>query len=539
MTLSAAGARRDKGAHPGRRMACRVLCRDVPVKGMGLEAVAILPRVDAHGDVSAPPFDAYAGVPARGTLEEIEERQRLRLVSFYSFALGAIGIGWCVAYLIYAAINGVIDSLPLSLMVPAVLLGITGWFAFAQCRRGNLRAATYINVGALITSATFNLSTIANAEGIGFITYCVAVSLAAPVIEGREWLWLAVVVSTAALLGALLHSFPLVTPMVMPAPLAIGSTLLTATLGLGFPLGLFWLFSRNHHASREEAWALARSTAVANRRATAHARQLERRTEQLQAKNTELNDFLYVVSHDLRAPLINLEGFSRALEDSLRTLKARIAAAAQAPSGWDELEPEIDESLDFILRSVGKMDFLVRGLLELSRIDNRPAVAQSVDLAQQVDDVVTSLRHSIDTRGIAVQVDPLPPITGDPLRIHQVFGNLIDNAVKYMRADGEKRIHVGVETRDGAACYFVRDTGIGIRPADHAKVFRLFSRVGDHGVAGDGLGLTAVKKIIDKHGGKIWLDSSLGRGSTFWFTLPGDAGATERMEHADGSPPAH
>jgi signal transduction histidine kinase len=506
---------------------------------MGLEAVAILHAVEARSSAPSSTFDtAHAGVPARGTLEEVEERQRLRLVSFYSFALGAIGVGWCVAYLLYVALGGASEAPPIALTLPAVLLGITGWFAFAQCRRSNLRAATYINVGALIVSATINLSTIANAEGIGFITYCVAVSLAAPVIEGREWLGLAVAVSTAALLGALLHSFPVVTPLVMPAPLAIGSTLLTATAGLAFPLGLFWLFSRNHHASREEAWALARSAAAANRRATAHARQLERRTEQLQAKNAELNDFLYVVSHDLRAPLINLEGFSRALEDSLRELKQTIAAGDADPPGWDTLQPDIDESLDFIVRSVGKMDFLVRGLLELSRIDNRPSVAQPVDLAQQVDDVVASLRHSIDTRGIAVRVDPLPTVTGDPVRIHQVFGNLLDNAVKYMRADGDKRIHVGVEMREAAPCFFVRDSGIGIRPEDHAKVFRLFSRVGDHGVAGDGLGLTAVKKIIDKHGGKLWLESSLGRGSTFWFTLPAEPGATERtVEDDDGRTP--
>jgi len=170
----------------------------------------------------------------------------------------------------------------------------------------------------------------------------------------------------------------------------------------------------------------------------------------------------------------------------------------------------------------------VRGLLELSRIDSRTSTAQPVDLAQQVDDVVTSLRHSIDTRGIDVQVDPLPVVVGDPLRIHQVFGNLIDNAVKYMQPAGAAQIHVGMAPGAETPCFFVRDTGIGIRPEDQPKIFRLFSRVGDHGVAGDGLGLTAVKKILEKQGGKIWVESALGRGSTFWFTLPVVAGAAER-----------
>ncbi|MEO8601139.1 MAG: ATP-binding protein [bacterium] len=464
--------------------------------------------------------------PAIGTLEEIEQQQFLRLVSFYSAGLGASGLAWCIAYVVYASLTGSLDTLSIAVTTPAAVLGVTGWFAYGQCRRGNVRAATAINVVALLIGGTVNLSMIANAEGVGFISYCVAISLAAPVIKGREWLWLAIGISVASLAGALLHSFPVFPPVIMPPPIAIGSTLITATLGLGFPLGLFWLFSHNHRASREEAWTLARSAAAANRRATEHAAQLELRTEQLQAKNAELNDFLYVVSHDLRAPLINLEGFSRALQDSLATLAQVIAAGDHAPPRWPELQPEIDESLDFIVRSVAKMDFLVRGLLELSRIDNRPSTAQTVNLTQQVDDVVASLRHSIDTRGIEVRLDPLPTVTGDPVRIHQVFGNLLDNAVKYMRRDGEARIHVGVEQQGGTPCFFVRDTGVGIRPEDQPKIFRLFSRVGEHGVAGDGLGLTAVKKILDKQGGKIWVESGLGRGSTFWFTLPAAAGAT-------------
>jgi len=331
--------------------------------------------------------------------------------------------------------------------------------------------------------------------------------------------------------GSLLHTFPATTPVELPAALATASLFCAATLGLAVPMALFWLYNSNLTASREEAWALARKAADANHLATERACQLEERTAQLQAKNAELNDFLYVVSHDLRAPLINLEGFSRALQDSVGALDGALETEATArPARWPALRGEIEESLDFIVRGVGKMDFLVQGLLELSRIDSRPNLAEPVDIARLVDEIVDSLRYKIDERGIAVHVDPLPVVTGDAVRINRVFGNLIDNAVKYMAPSGEASIHVGCDTPNGAPQFFVRDTGIGIRPEDQAKIFRLFSRVGGHSVPGDGMGLTAVKKILEKHGGRIWVDSAPGKGSTFWFTLPGCDTDEEREE---------
>jgi signal transduction histidine kinase len=198
------------------------------------------------------------------------------------------------------------------------------------------------------------------------------------------------------------------------------------------------------------------------------------------------------------------------------------------------LKSDIDESLDFIVRSVSKMDFFVCSLLELSRIDSQPELAQSVDPSGLVREILASLQFTINERGIEVHVDSLPTVAGDPVRIGQVFGNLIDNAVKYMRPNGPAAIHIGCERRNGSRWFFVRDTGVGIRPEDHARIFRLFGRVGGHAVAGDGIGLTAVKKILEKQGGKIWVESALGQGSTFWFTLPGGS-AEEREEDERGT----
>jgi signal transduction histidine kinase len=274
--------------------------------------------------------------------------------------------------------------------------------------------------------------------------------------------------------------------------------------------------------------------------------ELELHKGQLEAKNHEMSDFLYVVSHDLRAPLINLEGFSRSLEDSIGTLdrvmqergpdRAGNGAAMNDP--WPELRSEIDESLEFILRSVSKMDFLVRGLIELSRIDTRPQHLEAVDLDRTVESVLDSLRCLINERGIAIEVDPLPTVRGDPVRLNQVFGNLIENAIKYMKPEGEAKIHVGRRTNGVEDLFFIHDTGAGIRDEDQSKVFRLFTRLTPSGSSGEGLGLTAVRKIVERNGGRIWIESEVGSGSTFWFTWPQSGGGLE-VEDDDAFGGAH
>jgi len=464
-----------------------------------------------------------AGAPATTSTPALDAElrvQRLRLVALYSLALAIASTVWMAAHCALLVVDANPQWLRFAITVlQATILSVAGWAALYACRRGRLRIATYCNVAALTLAATINLATVSNAEGAAVVTYAVAVGLAALAIEGREWLWWSAVFGLAALLGSLLHIYHLSPQIALPPAVAAAALVFAVTLGLAVPMGLFWLFSRDLTTSHARAWALAREAARAHDLASRRAEQLERRTEQLQAKNTELNDFLYVVSHDLRAPLINLEGFSRALQDSMAAFDAVVASAP--PTGWTALKREIDESLDFIVRSVGKMDFFVQGLLELSRIDSRADLGQSVDLAQVVRAVLDSLRFTIDARGIDLRVDPLPVIIGDPVRVNQVFGNLIDNAVKYMRPNGPAVIHIGCARRSGSLQFFVRDSGVGIRPEDQSRIFRLFGRVGGHAVPGDGMGLTTVKRIVEKQGGRIWVESALGQGSTFWFTLPG------------------
>jgi len=500
---------------------------------MGSQAISTLEHMAGPSRLASG-ADARPTVPAKSAVDATLRAQRLRVVERYSLALGVCGVMWAAAWI---AVHGraalghgetAARWAVLGVTAQALILAYAGWHAFYRCRHGQLRRATYTDVSALAFAAALNFALIRNAEGAGVVTFAVAVGLAALVIEGREWLWWGAILAGGAFVGTLLHVIPVLPQIEMPHVLAAVALIVSATLGLAVPMSLFWLFSRDLTNSREEAWTLARQAADATRMASDRAHQLEERTAQLQAKNAELNDFLYVVSHDLRAPLINLEGFSRALQESIAALDEALATDVDArPATWPELKNEIEESLGFIVRSVDKMDFFVQGLLELSRIDSRPNVAESVDLKRLVDQILDSLRFKIGERGIAVRVDPLPAVTGDAVRITRVFGNLIDNAVKYMPPTGDASIHVGCAPGNGTPHFFVRDTGIGIRPEDQGKIFRLFSRVGGHAVPGDGMGLTAVKKILEKHGGRIWVDSALGQGSTFWFTLPGCEAAEE------------
>jgi signal transduction histidine kinase len=492
---------------------------------MSSEAVATFGGVAAADGLES--ASTIAGeVPAQHTLDEQLHAQRLLIIRIYSIGLTLFSALWCFAYL-YLIAQG-LELTPQAAIVNlhAASLTVAGILAYGWCVRGRLHAATYSIVFSLILMATANLALISNAEGTGYVTYCVAVGVAALVLEGRrEWLLLAIVFSAFTLAGTLLHTFPIVEQIHLERWLEVGA-ILAATLGLAYPAGLFWLFSANLTASRAEAWQQARRATEANGLMAERTVELERRKEQLEAKNREMADFLYVVSHDLRAPLINLEGFSRALEASIGTLdrmmteRGRVAAV----DPWPELRSEIGESLEFVLRSVSKMDFLVKGLIELSRIDTRPQHPEAVDLNRTVESVLGSLQYLINERGIAVEIEPLPTVRGDPVRLNQVFGNLIDNAIKYMKPEGEAKIHVGCRTNGVGNLFFVHDTGVGIRDEDQSKVFRLFTRLNPKSSSGEGLGLTAVKKIVERNGGRIWVESEVGTGSTFWFTWPQNGG---------------
>lgn len=239
------------------------------------------------------------------------------------------------------------------------------------------------------------------------------------------------------------------------------------------------------------------------------------KTATLESLNQEMEDLLYAASHDLRAPLINVQGFSRELQLSLDQLRRSNGRSPEIHAALHD----IDESVQFILTAVVRMDTLITSLLNVSRIATRTNPTQQVDLNSLARKLAESVHYQLAEKGIALTLDLLPVVTGDPVRLGQLFGNLIDNAIKYMGERRERRIHVGVCGETGDWRFFVRDTGPGIHKDHQEHVFRLFRRLANGNSPGEGIGLTMVRKIVVKHGGKIWVDSTPGTGTTFWFTL--------------------
>ena len=227
--------------------------------------------------------------------------------------------------------------------------------------------------------------------------------------------------------------------------------------------------------------------------------------DELENKNAELERFTYTVSHDLKSPLVTISGFLEFLEQSAAT--------------GDMARFKKDKKR--IRDAVSRMQDMLGELLELSRLGrvmNEPASIPFGDLTREALELA---RGRVDERGIVVYIQPnLPSVRVDKPRLIEVMQNLLDNAAKYMGAQAKPRIEVGHQgVEDDKPIFFVRDNGMGIPPEHHERIFGLFNKL-DPTSEGTGIGLALVKRIIELHGGRIWIESKAGHGSTFYFTLP-------------------
>lgn len=226
---------------------------------------------------------------------------------------------------------------------------------------------------------------------------------------------------------------------------------------------------------------------------------------ELESKNAELERFTYTVSHDLKSPLFTIRGFLGYLEQD-------------ALSGNHE---RFKSDIQRIKDATEKMHRLLNDLLELSRIGrtgNEPSIIPFSDLAREA---IALVQGSIAKYGVKVQIAPdLPSVYGDKVRLLEVVQNLVDNAAKFMGNQKEPRIEIGQEGEEGGkSIFYVQDNGIGIAPEHHERVFGLFNKL-DVKADGTGIGLALVKRIVEVHGGRIWVESELGMGAKFCFTLP-------------------
>lgn len=263
---------------------------------------------------------------------------------------------------------------------------------------------------------------------------------------------------------------------------------------------------------------------------------VQERTGELMRANAEIQRFAYIVSHDLRSPLVNIMGFTSELEELRGDIFRRIASLAHAdastsPQMVGDAEPELvgadrqlsedfSEALGFIKSSIGKMDRLISAILNLTREGRREFEPVSIDTRELIESIVQTLAHQAAEAQAQIHVETLPQIVSDRLALEQIFSNLIDNAIKYLKPGLPGSITVRGRKKLGFAIFDVADTGRGIDPKDHQRIFELFRRAGTQDRPGQGIGLAHVRALVRRLGGTMSVASELNEGSTFTITLP-------------------
>ena len=304
-----------------------------------------------------------------------------------------------------------------------------------------------------------------------------------------------------------------------------GSSLVVAFAGLSIVL------LRRSAQARDAAEAALRDANL-NLEAT-----VDERTADLREANDEIQRFAYIVSHDLRSPLVNIMGFTSELEELRRDIFKRLAALGSGAAGSPErvtsgdakpvlegedqsLAQDFAEALGFIKSSIGKMDRLISAILSLTREGRRQFEPVPIDMRQLIENIVTTLAHQAAEAEAGIEIGNLPNLISDRLALEQIFSNLIDNAIKYLKPGVPGVISVKGRTKLGFAIFEVADNGRGIDPKDHQRIFDLFRRAGTQDKPGQGIGLAHVRALVRRLGGTMSVSSELNQGSAFTITLP-------------------
>lgn len=291
---------------------------------------------------------------------------------------------------------------------------------------------------------------------------------------------------------------------------------------------------RDAEARKKYEDALVRLNHDLEARVRARTAELAERNLQLTQKTEENEMFVYSVSHDLRSPLVNLEGFSEELQVAAQGL-ARLLADPRVPPELREqarklIETDVQEPIEFIRTAVGRLSRIIDALLRLSRVGRVVYQPQPLDMRATATRVLGGLRRTIDERKAEVTVGDLPTAWADPTAVEQVLANLVGNALNYLDPARPGRVEVGALPTDpeapDARTFFVRDNGIGIPAAYQGKLFQALQRLHPDKAPGEGIGLAIVRRVLERLGGSIRLESTAGVGTTFYFTLPGSGGAT-------------
>jgi PAS domain S-box-containing protein len=252
---------------------------------------------------------------------------------------------------------------------------------------------------------------------------------------------------------------------------------------------------------------------------------LQRYAADLEHSNEEVKNFAYIVSHDLRVPLVNLKGYTSELRSALEVIGPNMDSAL--PHLTEEkrsavaiaLHEDVPEALEFITTSVSRMDSFINAVLQLSRLGRRDLKSEPIDMNALVQTSLETLAHQIQERDIKVTVGSLPQVVADRTSMEQIMGNVLGNAVKYLDPDRPGQIEVTAKNNHSDIIFRIQDNGQGIDEKDMHKVFAPFRRAGKQDTQGEGMGLAYVQTLVRRHGGRIWCESELGKGTTMTFTI--------------------
>jgi light-regulated signal transduction histidine kinase (bacteriophytochrome) len=231
---------------------------------------------------------------------------------------------------------------------------------------------------------------------------------------------------------------------------------------------------------------------------------LKKQTQELTYTNRELEQFAYVASHDLQEPLRMVTSYVQLLERRYK----------------DKLDKDANEFIDFAVDGAMRMHRLINDLLTYSRVGTRGKELAPTDSEAVFEQSLSNLHVAIEEKGAQVTHEPLPKVMADDVQLGQLFQNLVGNAIKF-QGEEQPQVHISAYQSNGEWVFSVKDNGIGIDPEFKERIFVIFQRLhGKDKYPGTGIGLAVCKKIVERHGGRIWVESDLGKGATFYFTLP-------------------
>lgn len=219
--------------------------------------------------------------------------------------------------------------------------------------------------------------------------------------------------------------------------------------------------------------------------------------------NADLQQFAYAASHDLQEPLRGVEGFVKLLA---RRYKGN-------------LDEKADEFIEYIVEGVKRMQALIKDLLEYSQVSTKGKKLKPMDSSLAVAQALVNLKTAIEESGAVVTHDALPIVMADSSQLSRLFQNLIGNSIKFCREEPPK-IHISAKQKENEWVFSIKDNGIGINPQNSERIFAIFQRLHGYEYPGTGIGLALCRKIVERHGGRIWVESELGKGATFYFTIP-------------------